>query len=136
MTGVLNNRPEYQEYFQRKADVYGQGFDTRFNLIAPAYAANMRALKTTNLSQSMDAAKSKIYDLNFLRESMGQFPLEMYELVLGIPPAHDVTVPDAVHDKVKERTDGLIDTADKLEISVFPVDTVADAVARVSQKAA
>lgn len=134
--GVLDHSPEYKIFFNKKMQVSGQNLKTPFNIIAGQYAANFRSLNVRNLSQSMSIAKSKIYDLECLREKMDAFPLEMYELVLGTPPTHDVTLPDSTHELIKEHTESLRETADKQDISVFPVETIEDAVSRVVKKAA
>ena len=111
---------------------------TRFNVVTNSYAANLNSIRATSLRTSMNAAKIKIYDLNSLREKHTQTSITRneYELILGVPPSGQTDVPEEAQEKISQYKQGLIDTANSMEIGVFAVDSIDKAVNHVAKKVA
>ena len=124
--------------FNIKVKLYGKELATKFNIITASYAANFKSIKPTAVQAGMNAAKVKIYDLHALKQMANEASDESssYELILGLPSVQATDIPDATHNKITEYKEGLFETADKMEIRVFDVDSIDSAIRRVAHKAA
>lgn len=133
---TLALRPQFEPRFNRQFKLT-RGSQTRFDYAGHELAANFgRIIPGHGISALVKTAKSKLWDLEALRESTANnlFPsLKRFELVLFRPVSTDPTYSVREIERLEEAMLELEDTGDRQELRVVGVTTAELAAQRIIQ---
>lgn len=133
---TISLRPQFATRFNRQFKLT-KGSQTRFDYAGQDLAANFgRIIPGHGISALVKTAKSKLWDLEALRESTSNdlFPsFKHYELVLFRPLSTDPTYSTKEIDRLEEAMLELEETGDRQQLRVVGVTTAELAAQRIIQ---
>jgi len=133
---TLNLRPQFAPRFNRQYKLT-KGSQTRFDYAGQDLAANFgRIIPGHGISALVKTAKSKLWDLEALRESTSNslFPsLKHFELILFRPAATDPTYTSREIERLEEAMLELEETGDRQQLRVVGVTNADMAAQRIIQ---
>ena len=120
---VVGKKPEFKQYFNRKAELLENGRPVSFGFCSATVAAHFSTLHPVRQSAGVRDARAKLWELSSLRE-YACIPNTC--LIIGRPSENDPTLSQKQRDALKGNLDEIEMEADKKDMRIFPVTSASE----------
>lgn len=138
---VTARKPNLKSYFRITRSLSPAARPVRFGFVGQNLAANFSYLSPHYLQSNVEHAKSKLWDLDMLREKFGSDSVysekrENYEVFLYTPDTNDVSYTDRQHNEIALAVNLLKIESQKREVEIFAHHSINAMAERLIEKEA